>query len=77
MKPEHFDYFDKNNIQYSIAYPNIDTWDSVKQKCMDRGNNKKFIKKLKEVFVPYYEDALQRNYDNFYIINENETLERF
>lgn len=75
LKPEHFDYFDKNNIKYSIAYPNINNWEEVKKKCIDRGNNENFIKRLKEVFIPYYEDSLQRNYENLYIINENETLE--
>ncbi len=42
---------------------------------MNRGNNENFIRKIKEVFVPYYKDALQRNYETLYIINENETLE--
>lgn len=75
LRPEHFDYFDQNNIKYRIAYPNIDDWESVEKKCMDRGNNENFIRGLKEVFVPYYEDCLQRNYEKLYIINENETLE--
>lgn len=74
--PEHFDYFDKNNIKYSIAYPNINNWEDVKRKCINRGNNENFIKGLKNVFVPFYEDCLQRNYENLYIINENETLEK-
>ena len=75
LKPEHFDYFDKNNIKYSIAYPNINNWEEVRKKCINRGNNENFIKKLKEVFIPFYEDSLQRNYENLYIINANETLE--
>jgi len=75
LKPEHFDYFDKNNIKYSIAYPNINNWEDVKKKCINRGNNEKFIRRLKSVFVPFYEDCLKRNYENLYIINENETLE--
>lgn len=75
LKPEHLDYFDKNNIKYSIAYPNINDWEEVEMKCINRGNNKKFIKRLKEVFIPYYEDAIKRNYENIYIINKNETLE--
>ena len=75
LKPEHLYYFDKNNIKYSIAYPNTNDWENVKKKCIDRGNNENFIRRLKEVFIPYYEDALQRNYENLYIINENETLE--
>lgn len=75
LKPEHFDYFDKNDIKYSIAYPNINSWEDVRKKCIDRGNNENFIRRLKEVFIPYYEDSLQRNYKNLYIINKNETLE--
>lgn len=75
LKPEHLDYFDKNNIKYSIAYPNINNWEEVKKRCINRGNNENFIKRLKDVFIPYYEDVLQRNYENLYIINENETLE--
>ncbi len=75
LKPEHFDYFDKNNIKYSIAYPNINNWEDLKKKCINRGNNENFISRLEDVFVPFYEDCLQRNYENLYIINENETLE--
>lgn len=76
LKPEHFDYFDKNNIKYSIAYPNINNWEEVRKKCLNRGNNENFIRRLKEVFIPFYEDSLQRNYENLYIINPNETLEK-
>lgn len=75
LKPELFDYFDKNNIKYSIAYPNINNWEDVRIKCINRGNNENFIKVLKSVFIPFYEDCLQRNYENLYIINKNETLE--
>lgn len=75
LKPEHLDYFDKNNIKYSIAYPNINDWETVELKCIDRGNNENFIKRLKEVFIPYYEDVIKRNYETLYIIDKNETLE--
>ncbi len=75
LKPEHFDYFDKNNIKYSIAYPNLDNWEEVEKRCIERGNNEKFIIRLKEVFVPFYEDAIKRNYEKLYILNGNETLE--
>ena len=75
LKPEHFDYFDKNNIKYSIAYPNLDNWEEVEKKCIERGNNENFIIRLKNVFVPFYEDAIKRNYEKLYILNGNETLE--
>ncbi len=75
LKPEHFDYFDKHDIKYSIAYPNIENWQEVEERCLNRGNNKKFIKRLKEVFIPYYQDAIKRNYYKLYILNNKETLE--
>lgn len=75
LKSEHLDYFDKHKIKYSIAYPNISNWAEVEKRCRERGNNDNFIKRLKEVFIPFYEDCLKRNYDKLYILNENETLE--
>ena len=75
LKPEHFDYFDKHNIKYSIVYPNINNWNVVEKRCIERGNNEAFIKRLKEVFIPYYEDSLKRNYEKLYILKDNETLE--
>lgn len=75
LKPEHFDYFDKHNIKYSIAYPNINNWEEVERRCIARGNNENFIRRLKQVFIPYYEDSINRNYDKLYILNDKETLE--
>ena len=75
LKPEHFNYFDKNNIKYLIAYPNINNWSEVEKRCIERGNNQSFVIRLKEVFRPYYEDSLKRKYEKMYILNNNETLE--
>lgn len=75
LKPEHFDYFDKNNIKYSIVYPNINNWTDVEKRCIKRGNNNNFITKLKEVFIPYYKDAINRNYEELYILDNDMTLE--
>lgn len=75
LKPEHFDYFDKHNIKYSIAYPNINNWSEVEKRCIKRKNNKNFINNLKEVFIPYYEDAINRKYEKLYILDNNMTLE--
>ena len=63
------------SIRYSIAYPNINNWKEVEKKCIERGNNDAFIKRLKEVFIPYYEDSIRRNYDKLYILNDSENLE--
>ena len=75
LKPEHFDYFDNHNIKYSIAYPNINNWEEVEKRCIGRGNSEAFIKRLKKVFIPYYEDSIKRNYEKLYILKDNETLE--
>ncbi len=75
LKPEHFDYFDKNNIKYSISYPNLNNFEEVKRRCIARNNNQKYIARLKEVFQPYYEDAIKRKYEKLYILNGNTTLE--
>lgn len=75
LKPEHFDYFDTHGIKYSIAYPNINNWSEIEKRCIERGNNEKFIIRLKKVLIPYYEDAIKRNYEYFFTLNGNETLE--
>ena len=75
LKPEHFDYFDKHNIRYSIAYPNLNNFEEIKRRCINRNNNKDFINRLWEVFVPYYEDSIKRNYEKLYILNDDMTLE--
>ncbi len=75
LKPEHFDYFDKNDIKYSIAYPNINNWEEVREKCINRGNNENWINRLEQVFIPFYEDSIKRNYEKLYIINKDENLE--
>ena len=47
----------------------------VNKKCIARGNNEEFIKRLKKVFIPYYEDSLKRNYEKLFIIDKGKTLE--
>ncbi|MBQ3413576.1 hypothetical protein IJH33_01870 [Candidatus Saccharibacteria bacterium] len=75
LKPEHFDYFDAHHIRYSIAYPDINNWDEVEKRCIERGNNAYYITRLKEVFRPYYEDAIRRKYERFYTITSGRNLE--
>ena len=75
LKPEHFDYFDTHNIKYSIAYPNLNNWEEVEKRCIARNNNDDFVIRLKEVFEPYYKDAIKRNYEKFYILDGGMTLE--
>lgn len=75
LKPQHLDYFDQHQIKYSIAYPDIENWDLVEEKCIKRGNNDVFIKKLKTVFYSFFKDVEKRDYEKLYVIQEQETLE--
>lgn len=75
LKPEHFDYFDKHSIKYSVAYPNLNNWSEVKKRCIERKNNEDFIIKLKGVFESFYDDAIRRKYEKFYILDKDMTLE--
>lgn len=75
LKPEHFDYLDKNSIEYSICYPDINNFSIVKDRAIQRGNNNKFIEGLERVLIPFYEDSIKRNYKKLYILTENMTLE--
>ena len=75
LKPEHFDYFDNHNIRYSIAYPSLNNFEEIKWRCISRNNNENFINRLQEVFVPYFEDSIKRNYEKLYILNDGMTLE--
>ena len=47
----------------------------MERRCIARGNNENFIRRLKQVFIPYYEDSTNRNYNKLYILNDKETLE--
>lgn len=75
LKPEHFDYFDSHNIKYSVAYPNLNNWEEVEKRAFARNNNEEFIAGLKRVFKPFYEDAIKRKYEKFYILDGSDTLE--
>ena len=75
LKPEHFDYLDKNNIEYYICYPDINNFSKVRERAIIRGNNDKFIERLENVLIPFYEDSIKRKYKKLYILKDNMTLE--
>jgi len=75
LHPLHLDYFDKNNIEYYIAYPSLDEWDYVEQKCINRGNNSEWIKRLKNVFEDYYEVSKKSNSKEILVVSKEKSLE--
>ena len=53
----------------------MNNWNEVEKRCINRNNNEAFIARLREVFEPYYEDSINRNYEKLYILDNDMTLE--
>lgn len=68
------DFFEKNNIEYYLAYPTLDSEKVLEKRCYDRGNNKVFTDKLKinlynwnEIIKKYHPKELLRIQKNEYL----------
>lgn len=75
LHPIHIEYFDKNNFEYYIAYPDLDDWGFVENRARERGNNLNFIKRLKEVFNKYYKISKNSKAIEILIVDKNKSLE--
>ncbi len=72
---QHLEYFDRNNIEYYIVYPSLDSWEWVKQRSIERGNNKRWLNRLKNVFEEYYIASKKSKCKELFIVNEKTSLE--
>lgn len=72
---QHLEYFDRNNIEYYIVYPSLDSWEWVKQRSIERGNNKRYLNRLKNVFEEYYIASKKSKCKELFIVNEKTSLE--
>lgn len=72
---QHLEYFDRNNIEYYIVYPSLDSWEWVKQRSIERGNNKRWLNRLKNVFEEYYIASKRSKCKELFIVNEKTSLE--
>lgn len=72
---QHLEYFDKNNIEYYIVYPSLDSWEWVKQRSIKRGNNRRWLNRLKNVFEEYYIASKKSKCKELFIVNEEISLE--
>ena len=72
---QHLEYFDRNNIEYYIVYPSLDSWEWVKQRSIERGNNKRGLHRLKNVFEEYYIASKKSKCKELFIVNEKTSLE--
>lgn len=75
LTPMHLEYFDKNNIEYYIVYPSLDSWEWVKQRSINRGNNIKWLNRLEDVFEEYYLVSKNSKCKEMFIVNEQISLE--
>lgn len=69
------DFFEKNKIDYHLAYPTLDSENILEKRCYDRGNNKVFTDKLKINLRDWDEKRKKYNPKKLLIINKFEYLE--
>ena len=71
---EIFEYFDKNNIEYYVARPNLSGWKFIEQRLRDRGNTEEFVGQVKDNFKIFIKEFSKPKYKQI-IINDGEFLE--
>lgn len=59
----HKDIFKKledNNIEYIVVYPKEEMLDELTERCIERGNNKEYISKMRDAYLKYYPSSNQK-----------------
>ncbi|MNP64993.1 hypothetical protein D3C76_1605470 [compost metagenome] len=69
------DYLEKNNVEYYLAYPTLDSMDILEKRCYDRGNNVVFTDKLKINLKDWYYKLYKYSPKELLTIEKNEYLE--
>lgn len=54
MHWELLEEFEKNGIEYYLAYPELDFADEIRQRCIDRGNSTEWSEKIKQKVFDWY-----------------------
>jgi len=72
---QHLEYFDNNNIEYYIVYPSLDSWEWVKQRSINRGNNEKWLAGAEQVFEEYYIASKNSKCKKMFMVNKHVSLE--
>lgn len=68
-------FFEKNNIEYYLVYPTLDSEKFLEKRCYDRGNNKVFTDKLKINLYNWNEIIKKYHPKELLIIQKKEYLE--
>ena len=69
------DFLEKNNIEYYLAYPTLDSEKVLEERCYARGNNKVFTDKLKANLYNWSEKLKMYHPKKLLIISKDEYLE--
>ena len=69
------DFFEKNNIEYFLAYPTLESEEVLESRCYARGNNEVFTEKLKSNLQKWYIKLKDYHPKELLIINKDEYLE--
>lgn len=76
IHPDVLDIYDKNNIVYSLCYPNKESLQFYKKRYIGRWNNQKYIDKVLWSYDRRY-DEFWDNINQKIILNWDETLEDY
>lgn len=69
------DFLEKNNIEYYLAYPTLDSEKILEKRCYARGNNKVFTEKLKKNLYDWNEIIKDYHPKKILTITKDEYLE--
>ena len=69
------EYFNKNKIDFYLAYPKLDSGDILKQRCIERGNTESWAQSIKEKVELWYPKIKEYNIKNVIFIDKEECLE--
>lgn len=69
------EFLEKNNIEYYLAYPTLDSEEVLEKRCYDRGNNSVFTNKLKVNLKDWHTKIINYKPKKLLIIEKDEFLE--
>lgn len=69
------EYFNKNKIEFYLVYPKLDSGDTLKERCINRGNSEEWSQAIKDKVKLWYPKLKEYNIKNIIFIDKNEYLE--
>ena len=75
MHWEILEEFEKNGIEYYLAYPKLNFADEIKKRCIDRGNSEEWSNKIKEKVFDWYPRLKDYSPKEILYLSKDEYLE--